>query len=167
LPFTFNLTNCDFLLATEDDKALMDLCHDLLRGAYEDVHKHPSIAKLLDLDDGMCRTMPLLPASCGLPVPIVPGLNVCTCAASGDKVKENVAAFIEAAASEDEKERRRELVLLSGVYALLVFVQANWTGAPLPSVLSIRALSGAQLLRATRLARAHSNASPTLWMDRA
>jgi hypothetical protein len=82
-------------------------------------------------------------------------------------VKENVAAFIEAAASEDEKERRRELVLLSGVYALLVFVQANWTGAPLPSVLSIRALSVAQLLRATRLARAHSTAPPNLWMNRA
>ncbi len=58
-------------------------------------------------------------------------------AASGDKVKENIATFIESAASEDEKERRREAVLLSGVYALLVFVQANWTGAHLfPTVLS-------------------------------
>jgi hypothetical protein len=89
-------------LQSAQDKELVEFCHDLLRGAYEEAHKHPFVANLFSLDD-----------------------------ASGDKVKENIATFIESAASEDEKERRREAVLLSGVYALLVFVQANWTGPDL------------------------------------
>lgn len=49
-------------------------------------------------------------------------------AVTGEKVKSNIAAFIDSAVTEENKHVRREAVLLSGVYALLVFVQANWTG---------------------------------------
>jgi hypothetical protein len=36
------------------DKELVEFCHDLLRGAYEEVHKHPFVANLFSLDDGAC-----------------------------------------------------------------------------------------------------------------
>jgi hypothetical protein len=36
------------------DKELVEFCHDLLRGAYEEAHKHPFVANLFSLDDGAC-----------------------------------------------------------------------------------------------------------------
>lgn len=50
---------------------------------------------------------------------------------SGAKVKSKAAAFLESAADEAERSRRTEALLLTGVHALLVFVQANWTGSAL------------------------------------
>ena len=58
---------------------------------------------------------------------------MCVPAASGEQTRAKISAFIDPARGDEPEDaaRRRVIVLLSGIYALMVAVQANWTGPDL------------------------------------